>query len=85
MVFTGPISVSLLRSAGSSIPSVTLFTNEGSEYADPSAGKPTSIFPSSSDDLVFAFFADLAGDGPTDLETAGVLVGIVDAAALLCL
>ena len=72
MVFTGPISVSLLRLAGNSIPSVTSFTNEGSEYADPSVGKPTSTFPSASDDFVFAFFADLAGDGSIDPDTGGV-------------
>ena len=85
MVFTGPISVSLLRSAGSSIPSVTSFTNEGSMYADPSAGKATSNFPLSSEDLVFAFFEDLAKDGSTDPDTGGVPVWAADAAALLYL
>ena len=72
MVFIGPISVSLFRSAGSSIPLVTSLTNEGSEYADPTAGKTTSTFPSASDYFVFAFFADFAGDDSIDIDTGAV-------------
>ena len=54
--------------------SITFFTNEGSEYAYPLAGRITTTFPSSSDNRDFAFLVDLARDGLIEVETGGVPV-----------
>ena len=64
--FIGPISLSLLQSAGRRRPLVTSFTKEGSDYADPSAGRATVFTPLASDDLGLAYLADLAEDSSTE-------------------
>ena len=83
--FTGPISLSLLRSAGGRRPSVTSFTKEGSEYVDPSTGRVTICTHSPSDDLDFAFLADLAGDGSTEVDAGGVTIWVAAAPNLALL
>ena len=66
-------------------PSVTSFTNEGSEYANPLAGRVTTTFPSSSDDWDFTFLANLARGGSKEVDIGGIPVWVIATSALLCL
>ena len=80
-----PNFIEPFQSIGRSRPSVTFFTNEGSEYVDPLAGRVTTTFPSSSNDQDFAFLADLARDGSTEVDTGVIPFWVAATLALLCL